>query len=83
MAHGILELGPPPILAVVTVRTWTDALQTFGGDAAREVLLGRLADTRPLDLEHLTIEAFPADAPAPQDVTVIRRPNFQFVIREQ
>lgn len=83
MAHGVLEIGPPPSLAIVTARAWTHALHTFGGDAAREILLRRLADTRPLDIHDLMIEALPAAAPPPQGGTVIRRPNFQFVIREQ
>ena len=82
-ACGILELGGAPSLAFVTARTWDHQLYTFGSDAARQVLLERLAHIRPLDVRDLTIDALPASAPAPRDRIVLRRPNFQFVIRER
>lgn len=58
-----------------------NAIYTFGTDAARDILLGRLETSRPLELRWLTIEAITSTAPTGADVgTVIRRPHFQFMI---
>jgi hypothetical protein len=78
-----LEIGESPSLAFITARTWDHQLYTFGSDAARQTLVERLARIRPLDVRDLVIDALPAAAPAPQDAIVLRRPNFQFVIREE
>ncbi|HEV2359701.1 MAG TPA: DinB family protein [bacterium] len=80
---GILEVGERPGLAFVTARTWDHQLYTFGSDAARAMLLERLVGIRPLDVRDLTIEAIAATAPQPQDGMVLRRRNFQFVLRER
>jgi protein-L-isoaspartate(D-aspartate) O-methyltransferase len=81
-AWGILEVATAPSLSFVTARTWDHQLYSFGSDTARDALLKRLANTQPLKLQDLTIEALPSTATPPQNAIVFRRSNFQFVVRE-
>lgn len=81
-AHGILDAASPS-LSFITSPARGRQLFTFGSDAAREALLSRLAGTRGLDLRRLRIDAIPSHTPPPQDGMVLRRPNFQFVLRER
>ena len=82
-AWGVLVLSPSPGLAFITSRTWDHQLYSFGNDAARELLCDRVAKLRGIELRDLTIDALPSVAPSPPDAMVLRRPNFQFVIRER
>jgi protein-L-isoaspartate(D-aspartate) O-methyltransferase len=82
VAHGILDVAASS-LAFLTARTWDHRLYTFGSDAARHALVGWLASARSLNVQDLVIEAWPATAPPPHDAIVIRRPNFQFAVRER
>jgi protein-L-isoaspartate(D-aspartate) O-methyltransferase len=76
---GVLDIAGRSLAAL---RGWQ--LQTFGGDAARSILLGRLIGGRPLDTRTLTIEAVPSTVPPLSGVgRVIPRPHFQFSIRER
>ncbi len=80
---GLLDVSGEPSLAFVTARTWDYKLYTFGNDTARGRLLEWLAGTaRPLYVRHLSIEALPSTVAPPQDGLAVRRPNFQFIIRE-
>lgn len=76
--YGVLDAGRQS-LAVLRGRE----LQTFGGDAARDILLGRLTGATPFDVRALTIDAIPSTLPPPSDAARwIRRPHFQFLVRE-
>lgn len=83
-AWGILDLSGEPSLAFVTARTWDHKVYTFGSDTARRALLDWVATARPLHVRHLAIEAFPlTTTPPPGNGLVVRRPHFQFIIRER
>ncbi len=51
--------------------SWTTLYRALAGTA------------RPLYVRHLSIEALPSTVVPPQDGLVVRRPNFQFVVRER
>ena len=82
VAHGILDVARSS-LAFLTARTWDHRLYTFGSEAARDALVGWLANARSLNVQDLVIEALPATAVPPQDAILIRRQNFQFAVRER
>jgi hypothetical protein len=77
-AHGILDVATRS-LAFIRGRK----LCTFGSDAARRALLSRLAGARSFDVRTLSINAIPSTATQrPNGAIVLRRPNFEFLIRE-
>jgi len=77
-AYGILDVATRS-LSFIRGRE----LHTFGSDAARRVLLTRLAGARPFDVRALSINAVPSTAThRAKGAILLRRPNFEFLIRE-
>ncbi len=77
-AYGILEVAARSLAFI----RGSD-LYTFGTDAARGILLSRLAGARPFDVRTLSIDAIPSAATQrAEGAIVLRRPNFEFLIRE-